>query len=273
VRRLLLGAALVTAAWVAIQATPGAAAGGRVTVLSLGPWTLERLDALIRRARIIEDAGARVAYISKRFLGTPYAGQTLRGGPDTPEELVVDLEEMDCFTYLDYVEALRLSHDVGEFLPNLRRVRYRGGRVDYRLRNHFFISWKRFGPGRVADVTRAVGGERTRSAVKVLNLREDGRPFLPGVETTEVVVAYIPSQAVDASVVARLKTGDYVGIYTTRMGLDVSHTGIFVREGGRTLLRHASSRKGVMKVVDDDFIPYVRATPGIVVLRPLPGGV
>jgi Protein of unknown function (DUF1460). len=70
-------------------------------------------------------------------------------------------------------------------------------------------------------------------------------------------------------VLAQLRTGDYIGIYTNLDGLDVTHTGIFVMTDSGPVLRNASSRKANMRVVDSPFMDYVMATPGIVVLRSL----
>jgi hypothetical protein len=72
----------------------------------------------------------------------------------------------------------------------------------------------------------------------------------------------------DDQVMERLHTGDYIGIYSKEDGLDVSHTGIIIREQGAVKLRHASSMKKHRKVVDEDFKEYLKAKPGIIVLRP-----
>ena len=46
---------------------------------------------------------------------------------------------MDCFTYLDYVEALRLSNSYEEFNPKVKDIRYKNGKVSFQNRNHFFL--------------------------------------------------------------------------------------------------------------------------------------
>jgi hypothetical protein len=63
--------------------------------------------------------------ISEEFLGIPYRGFTLVGDREIPERLVIDLEGMDCFTFLDYVEAIRLSRSADDFPHALIGVRYR----------------------------------------------------------------------------------------------------------------------------------------------------
>jgi hypothetical protein len=53
-------------------------------------------------------------------------------------------------------------------------------------------------------------------------------------------------------------------------GLDVSHSGIFIKEGKFSTFRHASSKTEYRKVLDEDFIGYVSSRPGIIVIRPRP---
>ena len=91
--------------------------------------------------------------------------------------------------------------------------------------------------------------------------------WLSPVRTREV--EFIPPAAVDAAVLSRLKTGDYVGIYSPLPGLDVSHCGIVVRVPGRILLRHASSRASVARVVEEDLTAYLGGGKGLVVFRPV----
>jgi hypothetical protein len=67
-----------------------------------------------------------------------------------------------------------------------------------------------------------------------------------------------------------LRSGDYVGIYSEHAGLDVSHTGLIVKKSGQVLLRHASSRSNVKRVLDEDLLDYLRDKPGLVVYRVIP---
>jgi hypothetical protein len=219
-------------------------------------------------ASTLSDPGLRIGMISKEFLGVPYEGFTLVGSREVPERLVIGLDGVDCFTFIDYVEAMRLSRSMADFRDALIRVRYREGRVAFEGRKHFFTDWVQPPDGLVRDITREIGGAACVSAVKKLNLKEDGSLFLPGIMVREREVRYIPAESVDSSLEERLKTGDYVGIYTHVPGLDVSHVGIFAREGNAAFLRHASSSEGLRRVVDQEFGTYIAAKPGIVVMRP-----
>jgi hypothetical protein len=99
-----------------------------------------------------------------------------------------------------------------------------------------------------------------------LNRKDDGSYFLPGIGPFERTISYIPSQSVNETTCRRLRTGDYVGIYSSLSGLDVSHVGIAVKDGPSMNFRHASS--AAQKVVDQDFSEYISGKPGIIVFRP-----
>ena len=237
-------------------------------IFKLGRWNEADLNSLIQQSSRIQDVGGRIHFLSGKFLNTKYEESTLVGDINHPEELVIDLEGMDCFTYIDYVEAMQLSDSYPMFVQNVQRIRYQSGDVDYRKRNHFFTDWAVYNGDKIVDVTKEVGGERARAVNKVLNRKEDGTLYLPGIPPEERIVNYIPSESIDEMVIERLKTGDYIGIYTDKDGLDVSHTGILIRKGGKVFLRHASSRKDNRRVVDEELLAYMYGKPGLVVLRP-----
>jgi len=236
-------------------------------VIILGKWTEDELDSIIRESSSIKDVSGRIDSLSKQFLSTDYEESTLIGDINTPEVFVVNLEGMDCFTYIDYVEAMRLSDSFAHFKENLKRLRYQSAKVDFLKRNHFFTDWPVFNKDHVRDVTGEVGGTKTKTVERILNKKEDGTYFLPGITVKQRKIKYIPFSAVDDDVIARLETGDYVGIYSNTQGLDVSHTGIIIKKADKTYLRHASSTEANRKVVDDDFKGYIANKPGITVFR------
>lgn len=238
-------------------------------MIDFGKWTQDSLEHMLRKASTYTAAAERIDYISSFFLGVAYEESTLKGDLHTTEALVINLRAVDCFTFIDYVEAMRLSGSFEEFEKNLKSVRYLSGIVGFTSRKHFFTDWAEFNNDFIEDVTAALGGQKTMSDRKQLNNREDGTVFLRGIEPCERKVAYIPSVALDDRIVYKLQTGDYIGIYSASPGLDVSHVGIFIRSGENMYLRHASSEKKHRKVVDHDFKNYVAAKPGIIVLRPI----
>jgi hypothetical protein len=91
---------------------------------------------------------------------------------------------------------------------------------------------------------------------------------LAGLAPVRVRFECVPKRSV-RKLVRQLKTGDLVFFASTRKYLDVFHCGIIVREGDRTLLRHASrSRGGVIQQELDEFLKANRMA-GIIAVRPV----
>ncbi len=237
-------------------------------VVDLGGWSRGKIERLLADAGRIPEPGRRIEFISAAFLETPYLGDTLIGSAETAEVFVLRLDGVDCFTLLDTVEALRRAADFDGFKEALRRIRYREGRVDFLSRNHFFSEWGEANSAHLSEVTALVAGENVRHVEKQLNRKKDGALYLPGYPVKKRVIACIPPEAVDASVLAQLRSGDYVGIYSPLPGLDVSHVGIAVKREGKVFLRHASSRSDLRKVVDQELNSYLGGKKGLVVYRP-----
>jgi hypothetical protein len=236
-------------------------------VVDLGDWSRGKIERLLADAGGIPERGRKIEFISAAFLETPYLADTLIGSAETAEVFVLRLDGVDCFTLLDYVEALRRVADFYGFKEALRRIRYREERVDFLSRNHFFSEWGEAGSGHLRDVTAMVGGEGVRRVEKQLNRKNDGTLYLPGYPVKRREMAYIPPEAVDEAVIARLQSGDYVGIYSPLPGLDVSHTGIVVKREGKVFLRHASSTSHLKKVTDEELTSYLGGKKGLVVYR------
>ena len=250
----------------------------------LGKWTIEELDRLLHDSSLIADVSERIGFLSEQFLGVAYQESTLVGDAHTPEILVLNLAEVDCFTLIDYVEAMRLSGSFAEFIENLKRVRYRIGKVAFETRNHFFTDWVELNAGTLGDVTAVIGGPKIISAYKRLNLKGDGTPIIPGIPPVEREIHYIPVNALDELILGRLKTGDYAGIYTPPSsppllkggkggffdddGLDVTHVGIIIKTEDGIFLRHASSLSTHRMVLDEKFRGYIAKGTGLLVLRP-----
>jgi hypothetical protein len=230
-----------------------------------GRWTEKELDKLLRAASEVAGSGEGAAFLSRLFLGTQYKESTLPAGPKETEELVINLGAMDCFTFIDYIEAMRRSRSFADFADNLRKVRYRNGIVSFPERNHFFTDWREYNSEFIEDVTEYVGKMHAVIVQKMLNDKGDGTKWIAGIPVSEREIGYVPSPLSEEAL-ENLKTGDYAGIYSAAPGLDVSHVGIIVKESKVLYLRHASSRH--IKVVDEDLREYLSEKPGLIVLRP-----
>ena len=234
----------------------------------LGKWTEDTLDRLLKEASTISDSGARVDFLSTQFLEARYEESTLIGDINTTEVFVVNLIAFDCLTFVDCIVAMTRSESFSLFKENLISIRYRSGEIAFENRNHFFTDLEASNPELIADVTRSIGEQRCKRVDKRLNEKSEGSFFLPGVGVRLRPVTYIPSICVDEEIIEKLKTGDYIGIYSEKEGLDVSHVGIVIKKKDSIDLRHASSVRAKRKVLDEDLKKYLDTKPGIIVLRP-----
>jgi len=237
--------------------------------VDMGDWNRTKIEHLLDEVGQIPEPGKRVTFISAAFLETPYLANSLIGTAETAERFVLRLDGVDCFTLLDYVEALRRTSNFDGFQETLRRIRYREGQVNFLNRNHFFSEWGDGDFTQLHNVTDLVGGTGIRRVEKQLNQKADGTLYLPGYPVKKREVVFILPEAVNESLLARLQSGDYVGIYSFEPGLDVSHSGIVVKKSGKVFLRHASSRLFIEKVVDEELLPYLGGTKGLIIYRPI----
>ncbi len=236
----------------------------------ISPQSEQILQTLLTVRSKASDTGSpeRSELLSRQFLGTTYGANTLIGSATTPEQVVIELQKVDCFTYADYVEALKRAGNRDQLIASLIQVRYKDGVVDFGHRKHFFTDWAVASPAVATDITASLSPSAVQSN-KSLNRNDSGGLYLPGLPVVSRTVTYVPSQQVDSGVVGRLRTGDYIGAYARDGGLDVTHVGIFVSTPGGPVLRNASSLAANNKVVDSSLSDYLKTVPGIVVLRPV----
>ena len=231
---------------------------------------------------------ARVAYIGKQFLGVPYVAGTLDQGE---EAVTVNLDELDCTTYVETV--LALAYTVGEgrtswrdFVYNLERIRYRGGELNgYPSRLHYASEWV------IDNVHRGILKEATGSlpynqaAVKTIDFMSENRSKYAalrdsanyaGIKNMELGYRnhrfpYIKSNKTGSKdLISQLHNGDVILITTQIKGLDVQHMGILRIEDNVPHLMHASSAAGAVVLEKTPLSEYLRnnrSASGIRVIR------
>jgi hypothetical protein len=257
----------VLALVVAIPPSPHAIASPAVLISSQSEQMLRTLLTAANSAASAS-LSERSEIVSGHFLGVPYGANTLIGSANEPEQLVVELQKVDCFTYADYVEALKRAKNRDEFIDSLIEVRYKDGVVGFQNRKHFFTDWSASAPAIASDITTSLSPNSIQ-LTKNLNQKDSGGAYLPGIPVVTRTIAYIPSQQIDSSVLGRLRTGDYIGAYAEDGGLDVTHVGIYVDTPDGPVLRNASSLSANNKVVDSPLLDFLQTVPGVVVLRPV----
>ncbi|MVM32829.1 DUF1460 domain-containing protein [Spirosoma sp. HMF4905] len=237
--------------------------------------------------------------IGKQFLGTPYIPHTLDINPT--EQLVVNVLEFDCTTYLETVLALSLAwQEVSDkqnqllfeqtFRKYLTKLRYRDGRIDgYASRLHYFSDWLRDNErkGLVSDVTHELPGSvtvaksvsyMTSSTYKYPHLNDP--TVFKQVAQTEAALSqksfsFIPKKNIRLAE-AQLREGDIIMLTAARPGLDMKHVGLAVRQpDGRMHLLHASSDQGVVVITPypiSDYVLWHNRLSGVRVARLRPIG-
>lgn len=225
---------------------------------------------LLREGKRHKDKQGLVLFFARKFLGVPYVASTLENNVD--EQLVINLRQLDCTTFVENVLALTLCTQNGktsfaDFCDQLRRIRYRNGKIGYPTRLHYFSEW-------ISDNARMGFVEETQtpnppfSAVQTLQLNfmsthVDKYPMLVRTPAFVKPIAqmesqlsgktcrYIPKAGIlnNAACKQAVKDGNILALVTSRQGLDTSHVGFAVWKKDGLHLFHASSLQ--KKVVED----------------------
>jgi N-acetylmuramoyl-L-alanine amidase-like len=249
----------------------------------------QRLDTL--------PIGEIVARIGQNFLGTRYTPRTLEVPGE--ERLVVELEELDCVTFVENVLALArlvqrapvgiLSEErvyKAFYSGILTNIRYRGGRMDgYASRLHYFSEWitDNEAMGMLRHISGELGGVPDGEPVTFMTthpdayrqLREDPS-LLESVRVTEEALSaqpriYIPEQNI-AAIADQIEDGDIIAATSTIEGLDVAHTGIALWVDGELRLLNAPLVGDSVQISELPLAERIlgkTSQDGIMVARPL----
>lgn len=228
-----------------------------------------------------------LVYTAKFFIGKPYVASTLE--QKGAEQLIVNLEEFDCTTFVESCIALThtvISEEVTweNFRNNLQKIRYRDGVIDgYSSRLHYMIDWiaNNEKDGLFTNITKKLGGSRVEKDINFMSKHPWLYPRLKN-NTNEVrkiaeieqnmsrdVYIVIPHGNILAIRDAVL-TGDIIIFATAMGGLDYSHLGIVYRENDVLKMIHASSASKqiiIEKRTIDEYCKSTRSCTGITLLR------
>lgn len=195
--------------------------------------------------------------LSEKFLDTKYVSNTLSNAQtDTSKEnLIINFDALDCFTFIDTFEALKQSDNLQSFKKYLIDIRYKSSIISYHNRNHFFSDWIQY--HFIKDITCDLG--ECKKELKKLNFNEK---YLKEIPTVSREISYINPIDINTT---KLQNGDYIGIYSNKKDLDVTHTGLIIKKDDQIFIRHASSLK--KKIIDSDFFEYTKDKPGIIIYR------
>ena len=229
---------------------------------------------------------------ARKFLGRPYVAATLE--VSDPEQVVVNLQGLDCATLVETSQALAMTRregktDVASYTRNLEKIRYFDGKNrGYTSRLHYLSFW-------MADLTkRKVAKEvllpqaLTQPLVIRLNYMSThtgSYPFLKNHPERVREIAqlerkysgkvgrFLPKSNAGLSrqQLGVIHDGDIITVVTQKAGLDYSHQGIaFWGNDGKLHMLHASSER--KRVIADertleDYLKRISHAKGIRVFR------
>ena len=229
---------------------------------------------------------------ARKFLGRPYVAATLEVAD--PEQVVVNLQGLDCATLVETSQALAMTRregktDVASYTRNLEKIRYFDGKNrGYTSRLHYLSFW-------MADLTkRKVAKEvllpQTLTQpleihLNYMSTHANAYPFLKnhpervreiaGLERkySGKVGRFLPKSNAGLSrqQLGAIHDGDIITVVTQKAGLDYSHQGIaFWGNDGKLHMLHASSER--KRVIADertleDYLKRISHARGIRVFR------
>ena len=217
-----------------------------------------------------------VCLYAHELMGRPYVAQTLEG---TPEMLTIDIDELDCTTFVETLYALARTTMTGryswrDYAANLESIRYRGGEMNgYTSRLHYISEWavENTSRGNLTEVTGDLDG--TRYMIKTLDFMTTHRSSYPALADSATFekmrsleigyrnhrFAYIKKESLhNKKLIDQLRSGDFVALVTKIDGLDVTHMGVIEKKDGRLYLLDASSVGKKVQLETDDMMEMLR---------------
>ncbi len=192
--------------------------------------------------------------IARRYLGTPYVANTLED--EGSEELVINKQEVDCTTFVEYVLAEYFMDNEHSFESRLQSIRYRNGIIKgYTSRMHYFSEWMQQAIKNelLIDVTAKNSNFIGELDIHFMSshpelykpLQYDSEYKINEIckvekELTGDIFHYLPKDKIGPHGVTWIQEGDIIALVTTIDGLDVSHLGFATYEKKELRLLHAS---------------------------------
>lgn len=195
------------------------------------------------------------------FLNTPYVANTLDKNEE--EQLVINLREVDCVTFVENVVALSLATKKGNlsfrsFKEQLTCLRYRNCLIeDYSSRLHYTSDWiyENERRGVLKNISQQLGGTKENGAINFMSRHSGSYKQLKHNDVMRNKIAqmekrinrrenffFIPKERINdlASIIPHMAI---IGFVTSIEGLDTTHIGFAFYRNNRLTFIHASSIK------------------------------
>ncbi|MBK8723653.1 MAG: DUF1460 domain-containing protein [Saprospiraceae bacterium] len=226
--------------------------------------------------------------IGNLFLGKPYKKNILNQCYPN-EQLNTCLSAFDCVTFVETVLSLnsdfhQKNPSFDNFKENLAHWRYKNGIVDCKNRLHYFSDWVQYHENNheIQNITKELNGEIVEKNLNFMTTNRNKYNFLKNdeifniVEQSENNLNKLPFYSIPKEKIpqieSKIKTGDIIGITSTRTSIDIDHVGFAVVHNNEVYLMHASHHfKRVVSKVETlkKYINRHKHHSGIIVLRVL----
>jgi hypothetical protein len=237
--------------------------------LAASPAELEVSRALALAA----PGGARASLATRPLVGAAYLPSPLGEGAGRDPDPRFRLDAFDCMTFVETALALAGASSLEDARLALDDLRYDGPPA-FAARNHEVLSqWlpSNVAKGWIADATPLLAGAGARVAAKEYTpaswqaVREAGRA-LPGVPRARLPIGRFAVSVVAPVAVLPLapRLPDGALVFVVRADAPdrptrVTHAGLVVRgPGGEARVRHATSSKGVGRVIEEPIDRFLR---------------
>ena len=228
-----------------------------------------KVVSLLKKAATQKNIGNKMLYFARQLAGVPYVGKTLE--KNKQEQLVVNLRQLDCTTFVETVLALTRSLEQNKltfaaFCYNLRMIRYSEGIVSYPTRQHYFTYWiqENEKKGIVKDIqlpnppftaVQNVNTDYMTTHIDLYPMLVQNKALIINIRAMETGIngmkcRYIPKNSLNDSKLLRqtIQNGDIIAIITSIKGLDTSHIGIAVwHKDGLHMIDASSIHKKVIE--------------------------
>lgn len=232
---------------------------------------------------------------AKYFINTPYVAGTLEN--EEKESLVVNLQEVDCTTFVENCIALSEciksdNNSFSSFCQILASIRYRdytldNGKIiikDYTDRLHYMNDWvyENQQKNRIKDISLEIGGKKKKKLINYMSTHPQYYKHLnnnSSIRKLNIIENNI-SERNNYNIIPKseiiiyekqINDGDIIIFATNIRGLDYTHIGIAYRKIDGTLsFIHASSSKKKVLIENKSLINYCQNSnncSGISVIR------
>jgi hypothetical protein len=232
------------------------------------------VDAAVSRALALAPAGgARASAATRPLVGAPYQASALGEGAGRDPDPRFRLDAFDCMTFVETAAALGSASTLAEARRALDDVRY-SGPPSFAARNHEVLSqWipENVRKGWIVPATAELRAAHARAAAKEYTpaswraVRAAGRG-IPGVPRARLPLGRFDVEMVPIEEAPRLAPLLPEGAIVFVIRADapdratrITHAGLAVRgPHGEARVRHATSSKGVGRVIEEPLERFLR---------------